>query len=70
MKRLLLRCRFRFEAYAKNLGHKATQRSLKTTEVLLDDDGHGLIDIYQGTFNFDIYQGTVAPNCLQNHTNF
>ena len=70
MKRLLLRCRFRFEAYAKVLGQKATQCSLKTTEVLLDDDGHGLIDIYQGTFKFDIYQGTVAPNCLQNHTNF
>ena len=36
----MLRCRFSFEAYAKNVREKATKRSLKTTDVLLGADGH------------------------------
>ena len=51
-------CRFSIEANAKSVREKATEYLLKTTEVLLDADGHVL------TPTFDIYQGTVAPNCL------
>ena len=40
MKKFMLDCRFSFEAYAKNVREKATKCSLKTTEVLLDADGH------------------------------
>ena len=36
----MLGCRFNFEAYAKNAREKTTKDSLKTTEVLLDADGH------------------------------
>ena len=35
--------RFCFEAYAKNTREKAAKCSLKTTEVLLDADGHVLV---------------------------
>ena len=38
MKKFLFGCRLSFEAYAKNVRGKATKRSLKTTEVLLDAD--------------------------------
>ena len=38
----MIGCRFSFEAYAKNIQEKATKCSLKTTEVLLDADGHVL----------------------------
>ena len=37
---IMLGCRFSFEAHAKNVIKKATTCSLKTTEVLLDADGH------------------------------
>ena len=40
MKKLMLGYRFSFEAYAKSVREKATRCSLKTTEVLLDADGH------------------------------
>ena len=40
MKKFMLGSRFTFEAYAKNGREKATECSLKTTEVLLDADGH------------------------------
>ena len=53
----MLGCRFRFGACAKNVQEKATKCSLKTTEVLLDADGHVF------------YQGTVAPNCFKSYTN-
>ena len=51
----MLGCRFRFGACAKNVQEKATKCSLKTTEVLLDADGHVF------------YQGTVAPNCFKSY---
>ena len=38
----MLGCRFSVEAYAKNAREKATKCSLKTTNVLLGDDGHML----------------------------
>ena len=37
MKKFILGCSFSFEAYVKNVREKAT---LKTTEVLLNADGH------------------------------
>ena len=40
MKKLMLGCRLSFEAYAESVREKATRCSLKTTEVLLDADGH------------------------------
>ena len=42
MKKFTLGCRFSFEAYAKDVREKMTKCSLKTTEVLLDADGHML----------------------------
>ena len=42
MKKFMLGCRLSFEAYAKIVREKATKCSLKTTEVLLDVDGHAL----------------------------
>ena len=42
MKKFMLGCRFSVEAYAKNVGEKATKCSLKSTEVLLDNNGHVL----------------------------
>ena len=39
MKKLMLGCRFSFEAYAKNVRDKSTKFFLKTTGVLLDADG-------------------------------
>ena len=36
----MLGCRFSFEPYAENIREKVTKCSLKTTEVLLDVDGH------------------------------
>ena len=38
----MLDCRFYFKAFKKNVQEKATKCSLKTTEVLLDADGHVL----------------------------
>ena len=38
----MLGCRFNFDVYAKNVRQKATKCSLRTTEVLLDADGHVL----------------------------
>ena len=38
--KVMLGCRFNLEAIAKNVREKATKFSLKTTEVLLDADGH------------------------------
>ena len=38
----MLGSRFNLKEYAKNLREKATKCSLKTTEVLLDVDGHVL----------------------------
>ena len=35
-------CRFSFKAYAKNVREKAVKCSLKTTEVLLNTNGHVL----------------------------
>ena len=40
--KFLLGCRFSFEAYVKKGREKATKFSFKTTEVLLDADGHVL----------------------------
>ena len=39
----MLDCRSSFEAYPKNVREKATESSLKPTEVLLNADGHVLI---------------------------
>ena len=36
----MLGCSFIFESYAKNVREKVTKCSLKTTDVLLDADGH------------------------------
>ena len=41
----MLGCRFSFEAYAKNVRTRATKCSLKTTENLLDADGHVLTQV-------------------------
>ena len=38
----MLGYRFGFEAYAKTKAKEAAKRSLKTTEVLLDAEGHAL----------------------------
>ena len=38
----MLGSRFSFEAYAKNVRDRATNCSLKITEVILDADGHVL----------------------------
>ena len=46
----------------KNVRKKTTKCSLKTAEDLLDTDGHLL--------KFDIYQSTVAQNCLKRQKNF
>ena len=40
MKKFILGCSFSFEAYVKNVREKATKWPLKTTEVLLNADGH------------------------------
>ena len=58
----MLGCRLIFAAYAKNVRHKATKCSLKTAEILLDDDGMCLL-------KFDIYQGAMASNCFKNNKN-
>ena len=42
MKKFMLGCRLSFEAYTKDVREKATKSCLKTTEVLLDADGHVL----------------------------
>ena len=55
----MLSCRFNFEAYAKNIRENATKGCLETTEVLLDAD----------LPKFDIYQGTVSPNCFKSPKN-
>ena len=49
----MLGCRFSFEAYTNNVREKATKCSLKTTEVVLDNDGHVLLEwiIFQTSFN-------------------
>ena len=59
MKKFMLSYRFNFEAYAKNVREKATKGCLETTEVLLDAD----------LPKFDIYQGTVSPNCFKSPKN-
>ena len=51
--KFILDCRLSFEAYAKKVREKATKYYLKTTEVLVDGDGHAFT-------KFDIYQATVA----------
>ena len=38
----MLGCRLSFKAFSKNMGEKATKCCLRTTEVLLDADGHVL----------------------------
>ena len=40
-----LDCGFTFRAYVKNIRQKTTKCSLKTAEVLLDDDGHVLTQV-------------------------
>ena len=62
MIKFMLGCGFIFEAYAKNIRETATKCSLKNTEFPLDSDGYVLC-------KFDIYQGTMAPNCFKRHTN-
>ena len=42
MKRFMLGSRFSFETQAKNVRENVTKCSLKTTEVILDTDGHVL----------------------------
>ena len=59
----MLGCRFSFKTYVKNVTEEVTKFSSKTTEVLLDTDGHVVTE-------FDIYQGAVAPNCFKSHANF
>ena len=53
MKTFMLGCRFSFEAHTNNVREKATKCSLKTTEVILDNDGHVLLEwiIFQTSFN-------------------
>ena len=58
--KFMLGCRFSFKAYA-NIREKATKCSLKTTEVLLNTDGHVL--------TFSLIFIKVAPNCFNSHTN-
>ena len=40
--KFMLGCRFSFKSCAENIREKATNRSLKATEVLLDADGYVL----------------------------
>ena len=47
-------CRFNFKPYARKVRKKATQYSLKATEVLMVADGH-------------VYQDTIDPNCFKSH---
>ena len=54
----MLGCRFSFEAYVKNV-RQADKCSAKTTELVLDADGHFI----------DIYQGAAASNCFRSHAN-
>ena len=56
----MLCCRCSFDTYAKNVQEKANNFSLKSTEVLLDADGHG-------SPKFDICQGTVAQNSSKSY---
>ena len=42
MKKFMVDCRFRFEAYAKNVRENVTKVLLKIGEFLLDADGHML----------------------------
>ena len=58
----MLGCRLIFAPYAKNVRHKATKCSLKTAEILLDDDDMWLP-------KFDIYQSAIASNCFKNNKN-
>ena len=58
----MLGCRLIFAAYAKNVRHRATKCSLKTAEILLDNDGMRLP-------KFDIYQSAIASNCFKNNKN-
>ena len=39
MRKIMLGCRFNFEAYAKNVREKATKCFLKTVEILSNADG-------------------------------
>ena len=50
VKKFLLGYRFSYEAYGKNIREKATQYSLKSTEVLWDADGHELTQVYPSLF--------------------
>ena len=38
----MLGCRLNFETYVKNVREKTTKCSLKTTDISLGADGHGL----------------------------
>ena len=40
--KFILGCRFTFKAYAKNVREKTAKYILKTTEILMDVDGHVL----------------------------
>ena len=69
--KFMLSCTFSFEAYAKKVGEKATKCSLKTTEVLLDADGHVLTYVsylsrYNSSKSFEEPQKTLwCPDFFQ-----
>ena len=48
----MLDCRFSFEAYTKNVRENGTQCFLKTSEVLLDADGHFFFSINATKINY------------------
>ena len=58
----MLGCRFSFSAYLKKVQEKAAKCSLKLLRFYWM-----LMDMCLS--KFDIYQGTVTPNCFKNYTN-
>ena len=59
----MLGYRFSFEAYAQNVQEKATECSLKTSEIPLHANGNTCLP------RFNIYQGTATPNLFKSYTN-
>ena len=59
--KFMLGCRFSFKAYA-NIREKATKCSLKTTEVLLNTDGH-VLTYPAGNYMFTVNNRNTRTRC-------
>ena len=57
--KIILGCRFSFEAYAKNVREKAT--------IVLFRNYWGSVHMFLSKFH--INPGTIAPSCFKSHTN-